>query len=447
MPEAIPTQGYDALVLSDHGRKRALMMTATIRLAAAVVFVGLGSAWTYKHRMHPGILVYPLMAYLALAAIAFTFRRRSLSQRLSWLMPFIDMGVVFIEHHRGMVAEQALHAAKASWAVSSLGIYTLIVVLVGLSMPVRLVFILTLLSAGAEAALLTAAGFSFWPVLVAACALGFVAVATSAVPRYAATAHQRKEQATTAIASLTEMQEQNQQLELLQREKDALLEIIVHDMRNPIGATLLSLEYLGMELKKHPSQAPLLEATDDALSTLNSLSSMISQLLDISKLESGRITLRLDIAELRPILEATAREASSRAHARSITVNFEAPEDLKAAVDMRLFPLALNVLTTYSLRRTPEGGRLLMVASSEAEEVRVSIHSTAPAIPSAERSHIFDKFPIVTTNEPRRTSTGGIGLYFSRLVAVAHEGTISVDDIDGWTMSFVIHLPSQTQSA
>jgi K+-sensing histidine kinase KdpD len=314
-------------------------------------------------------------------------------------------------------------------------------------MPVRLVLILTLLSAGAEAALLTAAGFSFWPVLVAACALGFVAVATSAVPRYAATAHQRKEQATTAIASLTEMQEQNQQLELLQREKDALLEIIVHDMRNPIGATLLSLEYLGMELKKHPSQAPLLEATDDALSTLNSLSSMISQLLDISKLESGRITLRLDIAELRPILEATAREASSRAHARSITVNFEAPEDLKAAVDMRLFPLALNVLTTYSLRRTPEGGRLLMVASSEAEEVRVSIHSTAPAIPSAERSHIFDKFPIVTTNEPRRTSTGGIGLYFSRLVAVAHEGTISVDDIDGWTMSFVIHLPSQTQSA
>jgi len=298
MPEAIPTQGYDALVLSDHGRKRALMMTATIRLAAAVVFVGLGSAWTYKHRMHPGILVYPLMAYLALAAIAFTFRRRSLSQRLSWLMPFIDMGVVFIEHHRGMVAEQALHAAKASWAVSSLGIYTLIVVLVGLSMPARLVFILTLLSAGAEAALLTAAGFSFWPVLVAACALGFVAVATSAVPRYAAAAHQRQEQATTAIASLTKMQEQNQQLELLQREKDALLEIIVHDMRSPVGAALLSVEYLAIELRKDAKDGSLIEATDDALGTLNSLGRMISQILDMSKLESGRLTLRFDLTEV-----------------------------------------------------------------------------------------------------------------------------------------------------
>jgi two-component system OmpR family sensor kinase len=62
------------------------------------------------------------------------------------------------------------------------------------------------------------------------------------------------------------------------------------------------------------------------------------------------------------------------------------------------------------------------------------------------RSHIFDKFPIMTTNEPRQTSTGGIGLYFSRLVADAHQGAITVDDIDGWTMSFVIHLPSQTKS-
>jgi signal transduction histidine kinase len=151
-------------------------------------------------------------------------------------------------------------------------------------------------------------------------ALAFVAVATSAVPRNAAAALSREHEAGHRQMSLAKLQEQHQQLELLQREKDALLEIIVHDMRSPVGAALLSLEYLALELKKHPSQASLLEATDDALGTLNSLSGMISQILDMSKLESGRLTLRLDFAELRPILEATVRDSAPRARARSIAL-------------------------------------------------------------------------------------------------------------------------------
>jgi K+-sensing histidine kinase KdpD len=246
--------------------------------------------------------------------------------------------------------------------------------------------------------------------------------------------------------SLAKLQEQHRQLELLQREKDTLLEIIVHDMRSPVGAALLSLEYLAIELKKRPGQASMLEATDDALSTLNSLSGMISQILDMSKLESGQLTLRLDFAELRPILEATVREASPRARTRSITVDFDAPEGLTAAVDLRLFPRILEVLTTHSLRHSPEGGRILFVASASADEIRVSIHSTAPAIPNPERQRMFDKFPPIAT-EPKRASAWGVGLYFCRLVAAAHQGTISLDDVDGWPTSFVIHLPAHNKSA
>ncbi|HEY5284748.1 MAG TPA: HAMP domain-containing sensor histidine kinase, partial [Polyangia bacterium] len=204
-----------------------------------------------------------------------------------------------------------------------------------------------------------------------------------------------------------------------------------------------SLEYLTLELKKHPSQAHLLEATDDALSTLNSLSGMISQILDMSKLESGRLTLRLDVATLRPMLAATVLATAQRSRSRSIAVDCAAPEDLKAALDLRLFPRVLEILTNYFLRHTPEHGRILLVATSGAGEVRVSIHSTAPELPSAERLHLFDKFLPLATNEPRRTSAAGVGLYFCRLVAAAHHGTISVDDVDGWPMSIVIRLPAQ----
>ena len=255
----------------------------------------------------------------------------------------------------------------------------------------------------------------------------------------------RYEAATTKV-SLARLQEQHQKLELMQREKDALLEIIVHDMRSPVGAALLSLEYLALELKKHPSQAALLEATDDALGTLNTLSGMISQILDMSKLESGRLTLRLDFADLRPILEATVRDSAPGARARSMTLDFDAPEDLKAAVDLRLFPRVLEILTAHALRHAPEGGRILLVASGGTDDIRVSIHSTAPEIPNPDRQHLFDKFP-VAQGESHRKSAWGVGLYFCHLVVAAHQGSISLEDVDGWPTSFVIHLPAQRKTA
>jgi signal transduction histidine kinase len=423
-------------------RKQALVLTAAIRVVAVTVFLGIGIAWTSTRGMSPWILAWPLALYLTLATLAFVYHRRALTMQLSWVLPFLDIGVTFLVHRLGISADAGVPLFVAAWGVTGLCAYTLIVALAGLSMPAHLVAVLTLLSTAAEVVILHLAGFSYWPMTMAVFALAFVAVAISAVPRNAMAALVRENQATMALMSLAKLQGQHQQLELLQREKDALLEIIVHDMRSPVGAALLSLEYLAIELKKHPSQASLLEATDDALSTLNTLSGMITQILDMSKLESGRLTLRLDFVDLRPILEAAVQEATPRARGRSIALNFDAPEGLTAAVDLRLFPRILDVLTTHALRHTPEGGRVLLVASSGAAEIRVSIHSTAPAIPDAERQRMFDKFPLAGT-EPRRMSAWGVGLYFCRLVASAHQGTISVEDVDGWPTSFVIHLPDQ----
>jgi two-component system heavy metal sensor histidine kinase CusS len=446
MPEPRTDLAHAASAVTGQSRERALVLTAAIRVIAVTAFLGIGIVWTSTREMSPWILTWPLAAYLALAVLALAYRRRALTMRLSWGLPFLDIGVAFLVHQLGISADRGTPRALAAWGVTGLGAYTLIVALAGLSVPARWVVVLTLLSTVAEVAILQLAGLSYWPMAMAVFALAFVAVATSAVPRNAEAALSRGQQATTAMISLAKLQEQHQHLELLQRERDALLEIIIHDMRSPVGAALLSLEYLAIELKKRPGLAPLLEATDDALGTMNSLSGMITQILDMSKLESGRLTLRLDFAELRPILEAAVREAAPRARARSTRMEFDAPEGLTAAVDLRLFPRILEVLTTHSLRHTPEGGRILLVASASAEEIRVSIHSTAPAIPNPQRQRMFDKFPPANA-ETKRSSAWGVGLYFCRLVASAHQGTIALEKIDGWSTSFVIHLPAHSKPA
>ena len=148
---------------------------------------------------------------------------------------------------------------------------------------------------------------------------------------------------------------------------------------------------------------------------------------------------------MRPVLAGTLRGLAPRAAAKSIAVELEAPEGLVAALDARLFPRALESLASHLLRHTPEGGRISLVTTGDGQEVRVSFHSNAPAVPPAERGRIFDKFPFAG-GETRRLSGWGLGLYFCRLVAEFHQGSLSLEEVAGWSTSFVLRLPAQASS-
>lgn len=424
-------------------RRRAIAITAALRLAAGVGFLVLGIVWTTSRQMSMGILGIPLFVYVALASTFFTCGQNATVKRIGWVMPFADTIFSFVIFHSALSVDAAF---APSWAVVSLAVYTLIVALAGLSLPSWLVALVTATTIAAESVFLHMAGHHVWPMLVAALALALVAAATSTIQRKTLEALRQSYEAHAALRSLAEIRSQNQTLEQLEREKDSLLEVIVHDMRSPVGAAVLSLEYLVLELKKHPSQATLLEAADDGLTTLNSLSGMISQILDTSKLETGRLTLRMDLVPVRPIIERSVQEAMARARSRGVAFDFAASDGVRAAVDLRLLPRTFEVLLGYGLRHTPEGGRMLFAATSTTTETRISLHTTAPAIPTAEREKIFDKFPAADP-EVRRKSAWGLGLYFCKLVVSSHQGTIAIEDIDGWPTSFVIRLPGVPKSA
>jgi K+-sensing histidine kinase KdpD len=394
------------------------------------------TAWSQARGVHFAVLLFPMLVYVALALVAVLFRRRAAIRRLDWVMSLLDLVILFILLGQGIrVDPQHL----PSWAVASLGVYTMAVVLTGLSMPVRFVVLHTSMAACAVSLLLHAAGLSFWQPIVAAITLAFVAVATSTVPRLAERVRQQASETATALASLSQAQAQNAKLERLERERDALLETIVHDMRSPVSAAVLSLEYLALELRKRPGDGEMLDATQDALGVLSSLSRMIGQILDVAKLESGRLTLHPDLIELRPMLEAALADISARAQSRSIVLALDAPEGLHAAIDQRLFPSVLDVLLTYLVRHATEGDRVLVVASRDPAGVRISFHGHAPTVHPVHRDGLFDKLPLLD-RDGRRVSIWTPGFYFCRLVAAAHQGTIEVQDVDGWAMSLVIHL-------
>jgi signal transduction histidine kinase len=252
----------------------------------------------------------------------------------------------------------------------------------------------------------------------------------------------RVAEADGAHRQLAESRAQYEKLQLLQRDKDSLVQLIVHDMRSPISATILSLEYLSEHLKRLPNTESLIEAADDALTASTNVSDMISQILDTAKLEEGRITLHSAPLAARELLNTAQGLAQVRARRRQLQMDVEVvPEGLTTNVDARLFPRLLENLVSNALRHTPPEGRILLQAVRQDGQVVIAVHNSGAPIAAGEREKIFDKFQ-QGNGEARRLSGWGLGLYFCRLVAEAHGGHIRVEDVPGWTTSFVIRLPA-----
>jgi signal transduction histidine kinase len=425
--------------IEKEGRGRARTVASAVRVLAAAALMLVAGLCARRHHAAPYLFVGPPMGYFALATLLFLWRGTRTVAAGARVMAFLDIGMVYLVVRTGMSVDESVWVA--SWMSGSLAIFTLVVALVGLSMPARWTIAQTTAAIAAQSALLLSHGSGAWPAILAGTALATVALASSAVPRLSESARRQSDATDDARRDLAAATEANRRLERLQKDKDTLLELIVHDMRSPANATLLSLEFLDLELHKRPDTEALLEALVDALNSANKLNGMISQILDTSKLESGRITLHIHPTSARQLLERARDELISEARNRSVHIDVDAPDTFEVGIDARLFPRLLANLGSFVLRRAPAHGRILLAATSGSGETRLSIHASGLTIPAARREVLFDKFH-QDGKDDRAMSGWGLGLYFCRLVAESHHGSIVIEDVAGWDLSFVVRLPS-----
>jgi signal transduction histidine kinase len=378
-----------------------------------------------------------VLAYAVVAAILFAIRRRSGVARYAAVPVALDLAVPYIALRATIVSY-----GEAGQVVAGLGlgIFVLVVAVCGLYLRRRLIIAATVVAMAEEILLLQQAGVSPWYMVLACCVLMLGAgVGTIIVER---TNRLIRETAGVEAAQhqLADTRAEYDQLARLQKDKDSLVQLIVHDMRGPLSAAILSLEFLSRELKRQRATRDMLEASEDALTSSTNVANMITQILDTNKLEEGRITLNLVPVSAREMLDLTRRQALSRAQGKSIKIEVDAPDNLFMVADRRLFPRLLDNLVSNALRYTATGGRILLVAAERGGEIVLSVHNTGQPIPVPDRERIFAKFQQGQT-EALRMFGWGLGLYFCRLVAEAHSGRIAVEDVVGWPTSFVIRLP------
>jgi signal transduction histidine kinase len=235
------------------------------------------------------------------------------------------------------------------------------------------------------------------------------------------------------------LQESYEHLRELERLRDSLTHMIVHDMRSPLMAIQGGVELIQMDVGDTLGQ----ETTEDLQMTVEStrrLIEMVNTLLDVSKMESGHMPLSRQLCDLQPVTQQALDSLAPMT--RHCQVTLEPPETpVHAHCDQDIVRRIMVNLLGNAIAHTPAGGEIRIRLLPNAHGARVEVSDTGPGIPPEYRDLIFEKFGQVKSDSKIRQYSTGLGLTFCKAACEAHGGQIGVDSEVGRGSTFWFTLP------
>ncbi|MCB1030867.1 MAG: HAMP domain-containing protein [Acidimicrobiales bacterium] len=222
----------------------------------------------------------------------------------------------------------------------------------------------------------------------------------------------------------------------LDRQRRDLVANVSHELRTPISALRATLENV-VDGVVEPDPALL----RTMLAQIERLQRLVSQLLDLSRLESGGSPLHKITFPALDLLEAVADEASLHSPDVEFDVVVE-PKDLDVSGDPERLHQVIANLVENAARFTPEGAGVHLRAFEQDETVTFEVVDDGPGIPSESLNRVFERF--YRTDEARSTDEGGsgLGLAIARWIVELHGGKIRAEQRDPNGCRMVVELPS-----
>ncbi len=230
-------------------------------------------------------------------------------------------------------------------------------------------------------------------------------------------------------------------LQTLDRMKTEFIGVASHELRTPVTSLLLSAQLLeeGAVGPLSEDQKEVVHAQREDLTRLDML---LSDLLDITKLEAGAIPPRFEWVAPRDLIEGSTKGIAAQANAKGVQLRTFSRDDLPPvrADRVQIGRVLLNLLNN-AIRHTPEGGQIDLEAevTPNAKNVVFRVRDTGGGIPSEYLGRIFERFAQV----PGATRGGaGLGLPISQSIVAAHGGQITVQSEVGRGSAFEFALPT-----
>ncbi len=240
-----------------------------------------------------------------------------------------------------------------------------------------------------------------------------------------------------------EMAEALSEAKAKQREIDRLKQefvaMISHDLRAPLTAIRGTLSLLAEGTYGELAETGQ-HRVRSAEQNVNRLISLINDLLDIERMEAGRLTLKPEDIPLAAIVEESIDSLRELADRRGIEWDVTVP-DLEVRADyQRLVQLMVNLLSN-AIKFSPERGKITISADRKDSCVEVQVIDRGPGIPAEYRKTVFERFHQIDSPEGASRQGSGLGLAIARAIVECHQGSIGVDSEEGSGSTFWFRIP------
>jgi two-component system, OmpR family, phosphate regulon sensor histidine kinase PhoR len=239
------------------------------------------------------------------------------------------------------------------------------------------------------------------------------------------------------------------ELRRLQRIRAEFIDNLSHELRTPLTTVRLLTESLAMELEREELPPRVREAITKIDVETGHLAQMVTELLDLARIEQGETPLRADEVDLGGVVERTIERLHLYAERHGVRLRAEVPPDAAGRSvrgdEERLGQVLVN-LVDNAVKFSTAGDEVVVRLRPGESEVSLEVEDTGIGIPHVEQDRIFERFYKVDRARQRDRGGTGLGLAIARHIVERHGGRISVVSSEGQGSRFVVTLPSAPAS-
>ncbi len=229
------------------------------------------------------------------------------------------------------------------------------------------------------------------------------------------------------------------QLERLDRSRNQFVSNASHELKTPLATMKILLESLIYQ----PDMPAELRAEfmQDMNHEIDRLTSIITDLLTLTQMDSRRMELHTSLVDLSELTEETLRLLTPAAEQRGQNLTGRVTPGCTLVADRSKLSQVIYNLTENGLKYTPDGGEVSVTLTVEGRTAVLTVKDNGVGIPPEDQGHIFERFYRVDKARSRETGGTGLGLSIVRQMVTLHKGQITVESAPGEGSTFIVRLP------
>lgn len=229
------------------------------------------------------------------------------------------------------------------------------------------------------------------------------------------------------------------EVQALNEQKDQLLGMVAHDLRTPLTGLLGFAEVAQADLEAGSDR--LAEDLEVIHATAVEMHDLLSDLLDVSKIEAGKVEITRRTTDLAALLDEGRKRYEMWAGAKDITFRLKCGELPPVQCDARRIQQVLNNLVSNAVKFSRKGGTITLSAKAREEAIEVSVVDTGQGIDAADLEKLFKQFEQGAAQATGGERGTGLGLAIAKKLVELHGGTIGVESKRGVGSKFTFRLP------